>query len=68
MLEAHQKTTEVERGEQTVHALSWGPGRVLLAAALDAAPPSWMDLERDYMDLEEHPVSAAPQTRNPKLG
>lgn len=46
------------------HRLGWG---VLLAAALDAAP-RWMDLERDYMDLEEHPVSAAPQTRNPKLG
>lgn len=23
---------------------------------------------RDYTDLEEHPVSAAPQTRNRKLG
>ena len=36
---------------------------VLLASAL-----SGTDLERDYMDLEEHPVSAASQTRNPKLG
>ena len=40
--------------------------RVVLAAALVDA--CWMDLQRDSMDLEEHPVSAAPQTRNPKLG
>ena len=45
---------------------AWVWGRAVGGSARRRA--AWMDLERDYMDLEEHPVSAAPQTRNPKLG